>query len=177
MPDAVTTQARLFLPAVFQHHHMAHLWCYSNTRWWHSTCLHTFHVPACLAHLPCLMPPSLYLPSSSAVRSMTHCISVPSLGGKGQYDHEPAMFHPCQHICLCLLFPGTHLGSLGTHVWMWDMSQCWRIVAQAHYVLAPPLGGTSTSICLPAVPCNVFYHATEWALLFAHLLCPSNLEV
>lgn len=56
-------------------------------------------------------------------------------------------------VCLYLLFPSTHHGSLGTQVRMWDASQSWHVVAQAHHVPAPPLGGKST---LPAVPCTCF---------------------
>lgn len=64
-------------------------------------------------------------------------------------------------------------GSLGTRVWMRDVSQCWCVVAQAHHVPASLLGGKSTPACLPAVPYNALCHVVVWPLLFAHLCVPA----
>lgn len=118
----------------------------------------------CAYHLPVLLGPPVHI---HAVCQGHHPASWADL-----FTCPPCLI---SIMCLYLLFPSIHPGSLGTHVWMWDVSHCWHVVAQAHHVPAPPLGGKSTPACQPAVPCNALCRVVVWPLLFARLLCPGRL--
>lgn len=104
--------------------------------------------------------------------SCTPCVPVPHPGALT----DLIMCLPCPR-CLYLLFPSPGILCMpGTHVCTWDVFHHWHVVTQAHHVLASPPAGTSTPVCLPAVPCTALCHVAVWALLFAHLLCSSNLR-
>lgn len=144
------------------------------------TCLHTFHVPAWLAHLPCPMPPSggpgmhlcaYHLPVLPGPPVHIHAVCQGAT-----WWHEQicsCAYHGSSPLCVytcCFPAPTTaawvHRSGCGMHPragMLWHrltMFQHHHLVAKAH--------------CLQC-PAHALYHVVVWSLLFAHLLCPSIL--